>query len=136
MEGLERADLELKETAAFYKVQTKNNQQQQRPNPFLLGLEPPYYVLWILRSIPNAELEQSLLLLTIHHMERLVYYLIVLLKAGCAIELCCRVAICLVTNHHQQVRALLQSSSLWKRKVTTKKFYLRTIDLIYNHGDL
>mmetsp|Transcript_6922 Transcript_6922/g.7669 ORF Transcript_6922/g.7669 Transcript_6922/m.7669 type:complete len:152 (-) Transcript_6922:139-594(-) len=69
----------------------------------LLNLEPSQYVSWVLRSIPSADLEQSLLLLTLQHIERLFFYLISNLKNGKEIELSCRVAIFLVTTHQKQI---------------------------------
>ena len=106
MEALEKADQELKETAAWKRSTSGRSQQKPRmPNPLLLGLEPAQYVLWVLKSIKTAELEQSLLILPLGHLERLLYYLIVLLKSGRGIELCSRVAIFMVKTHQNQVRA-------------------------------
>jgi U3 small nucleolar RNA-associated protein 12 len=101
MEGLEAADQELKEISLFRKV---NGPKKQRPfNPMLLGKEPAHYVLWILKSIKSAELEQSLLVLPLSHLERLMYYCTVLLKQGRGVELCARVAVFMVKIHKNQV---------------------------------
>jgi U3 small nucleolar RNA-associated protein 12 len=102
MEALERADQELKDIAAFNRSEGAID-KQRKPNILLLGLEPPKYILWILRSIKSAELEQSLLLLTIRHVERLIYYLNSLLKSGHGVEICVRTAIHLITAHQKQV---------------------------------
>jgi U3 small nucleolar RNA-associated protein 12 len=105
MEALERADQETKEVAAFRKNQEGIGAGAKRrtPNPLLLGMEPPMYILWVLRSIKCAELEQSLLVLPLNYMERLIYYLIVLLRNGHGIELCGRCAIFLVKTHQKQL---------------------------------
>ena len=103
MEGLERADQELKEAAAFRKSEGGQGKTRM-PNPLLLGLEPAQYILWVLRSVKSAELEQSLLVLPLTYMERLIYYLIVLLRSGRGVELCSRVAIFMIKTHQNQVR--------------------------------
>jgi U3 small nucleolar RNA-associated protein 12 len=105
MEALERADQELKDSAVFRKSQKgKGTDAKKRMiNPLLLGMEPPQYILWVLRSVKSAELEQSLLVLPLNHMERLMYYLIVLLRNGQGVELCSRAAIFLVKSHQHQL---------------------------------
>ena len=70
----------------------------------LLNMEPAHYVLWLLKSIKSAELESSLLVLPLTHIERLVYYCTVLLKQGRGIELCAKVSVFLVRVHQNQVR--------------------------------
>jgi U3 small nucleolar RNA-associated protein 12 len=104
MEALERADQELKEAAVFRKSEGGQGKTRMA-NPLLLGLEPAQYILWILRSIKSAELEQSLLVLPLGHMERLIYYLIVLLRSGRGVELCSRVAIFMIKTHQNQLVA-------------------------------
>jgi len=104
MEGLERADQELKEILTFRRSQGVDG-KQRAPSPFLLGMEPAQYVLWVLRSVKSAELEQSLLVLPLNHMERLVYYLIILLKSGRGVELCSRVAVFMIKTHQNQIVA-------------------------------
>lgn len=105
MEALELADQELKDLLSMRKNQETNiGIVKDRPvNPLLLGMKPAEYILWVLRSIKSAELEQSLLVLPLHHMERLIYYLIVLLREGLGVELCSRVAVFLVKTHQNQV---------------------------------
>ena len=116
MEALEQADQERKEILAY----KKNNPGKNRvPNPLLLGLEPAHYVLWVLKSIKTAELEQSLLLLPMRHVERLFYYLIVLLRSGRGVELCSRVAIALVKIHQSQVGVQVEVSL--NRRATTSR---------------
>ena len=100
MEALEKADQELKEISLFNK---NNPGKTKAPNLYLLGLEPPMYVLWVLKSIKTADLEQSLLVLPSTHLERLLYYLIVSLRAGRGVELCSRVAVFMVKAHENQV---------------------------------
>jgi U3 small nucleolar RNA-associated protein 12 len=102
MEAIERADQEMKDISTFRKAH--GPEKKRSPNMMMLGLEPAPYILWVLRTIKSAEIEQSLILLTLRHIERLMYYLIVLLKAGQGIELCSRVAVFLVKAHQNQVR--------------------------------
>ena len=101
MEALERADQETKDAATFRR---KNPGKEKSPNFLLLGMEPAQYLLWVLKSVKQAELEQSLLVLPLGHVERLLYYLILLLKSGRGIELCARVGVFLVKTHQNQVR--------------------------------
>jgi len=102
MEGLERADEELSEIARYKKdIEPKKRQN----NPLLLGLDPAQYVMWVLKTIPSAELEQSILILSLKHIERLFYYLIVNLKRGRGVELSCRIAIFIVATHQRQIVA-------------------------------
>jgi len=109
MEAVERADQELKDIAVFKRTDGAADKKRM-PNVLLLGLEPSQYVLWVLKSVKSAELEQSLMVLSMRHMERLVYYIITLLKAGRGVELCSRVAIFMITTHQKQVRF---GTSLW-----------------------
>lgn len=96
MEAIELADSEMKELASKKTKQTS-------PNLLLLGMDPPQYIFWVLRTIKSAELEQSLLVLPLNHMERLMYYLIVLLRKGIGVEICSKVAVFLVKTHQNQV---------------------------------
>jgi U3 small nucleolar RNA-associated protein 12 len=72
----------------------------------MMGMEPPVYVLWVLKSVKQAELEQSLLVLPLKHVERLLYYLVKLLQSGQGVELCAKVSVFLVKTHQNQVRFL------------------------------
>ena len=105
MEAIEKADQELKDMASFKRSQQdKGDKAKQRmPNPLLLGMEPHQYILWVLRTVKSAELEQSLLVIPLSHLERLLYYLIVLLRGGRGIELCVRVAVFMIKIHQNQV---------------------------------
>ena len=100
---IELADQELKATA----VQRKSKVEKERtPNPMLLGMDPTTYVSWVLKSIKHAELEQSLLVLPVDYVSRLLYYLVALLRKGQDVELCSRVSVFLVKTHQYQVRML------------------------------
>jgi U3 small nucleolar RNA-associated protein 12 len=101
MEGLERADQEMKDAATFRR---KNPGKERSPNLLMMGMEPYQYVLWILKSVKQAELEQSLLILPLGHVERMIYYLILLLRSGRGVEICARVSVFLVKTHQNQVR--------------------------------
>jgi len=100
MEALERADQETKDASTFRK---KNPGKERMSNPLLLGMEPLQYVLWVLKSVKQAELEQSLLVLPLGHVERVLYYLILLLRSGRGIEICARVSVFLVKTHQNQI---------------------------------
>jgi U3 small nucleolar RNA-associated protein 12 len=102
MEGLERADQELKDIASFRSINQQNVKKRQA-NPMLMGLAPALYVLWILKSIKSSDLEQSLLVLPHTHIERLLYYCSILLKQGRGVEICARVAVFLVKTHQSQI---------------------------------
>ena len=101
MEALERADKEVKDAATFRRSRAGASKS---PNPLLLGMESAPYVLWVLRTVGAAELEQSLLMLPLGHVERLLHYLIANLKAGRGVEVCARSAVFLVKAHQNQVR--------------------------------
>lgn len=103
MEALERADQEKNDAALFRK---KNPGKEKTPNPLLLGMDPALYFLWVLKSVKQAELEQSLLVLPLGHVERVLYYLILLLRSGRGVEICARVSVFLVKTHQHQVRKI------------------------------
>jgi U3 small nucleolar RNA-associated protein 12 len=103
MEALERADQETKDAVAFRRA---NPGKDRLPNPLLLGKEPALYLLWVLKTVRQAELEQSLLVLPLGHVERLLYYLVILLRRGRGVEMCARVSVFLVKTHQNQVRRL------------------------------
>ncbi len=98
--AIELADQELKTIASFRKSQGAT---ERSPNPLLLGMDTTAYVLWVLKSIKHAELEQSLLVLPVEYVSRLLYYLVALLRKGQGIEICSRVAVFLVKAHQYQV---------------------------------
>jgi U3 small nucleolar RNA-associated protein 12 len=124
MEALERADQEL---AAITSSRNRSGDAKPRqPSPLLLGLEPAQYVLWILRSVKSAELEQSLLVLPLGHLERLVYYIIVLLKSGRGVELCSRVAVFMVKTHQNQVSLCLVRSCCKRAMMIRYRFTCQT----------
>ena len=106
MEAIEAADNESKEIASFRKLQEDQGGDGQRaPNPMLFRMDPPGYVLWILRSVKSADLEQSLLVLSLKHVERLMHYLIVNLRRNKGVELCSKVSVFLVRAHQTQIVA-------------------------------
>lgn len=100
-EAIELADQEIKD--GYGKT------DHQSTNPLLLGLDPPKYILWVLRTIKSSELEQSLLTLPMSHTERLMYYLVVLLRRGIGVEVCSNTAIFLIKVHQSQVCTTLYS---------------------------
>ena len=111
MEAIEMADKETKEISSFRKLQEeKGGDSKRAPNPMLFGMEPAKYVLWILRSVKSVDLEQSLLVLPLTHVERLMHYLIVNLRQHKGVELCAKVSVFLIKAHQAQIvsnRALM-----------------------------
>jgi U3 small nucleolar RNA-associated protein 12 len=104
MEAIEMADKESKEITQFKKIKDEKSSITNRaPNPMMFGMDPPGYVLWILRSVKSVDLEASLLVLSLNHVERLMHYLILLLRAGKGIELCAKIAVFLVKAHQAQI---------------------------------
>jgi len=107
MEAIEIADQEMKDVALFKKKQATvgKDETKRAVNHLLLGMDSSQYVHWILRSIKSVDLEQSLLVLPLSHVERLLFYLITLLKNGHGFEICSQVAIFLVKTHQSQIIA-------------------------------
>ncbi|KAL7545346.1 hypothetical protein ACHAWF_008697 [Thalassiosira exigua] len=106
MEAIEMADTESKEIASFKKLQEeKGGGSKRAPNPLLFGMDPPSYVLWILRTVKSVDLEQSLLVLPLHHVERLMHYLILNLQRHKGVELCAKISVFLVKAHQAQIVA-------------------------------
>lgn len=98
MEAIELADQELLAS----RTKTKS---ARATNPMLMGMDPPHFVLWVLRSMKSADLEQALLILPLSHAERLLYYLVLLLQAGhSSVEVCCRAAVFTIKTFQKQVR--------------------------------
>ena len=106
MEAIEMADKESKEISSFRRLQEERGGDSKRaPNPLLFGMDPPKYVLWILRSVKSVDLEQSLLVLPLTHVERLMHYLIVNLRQHKGVELCAKVSVFLIKAHQSQIVA-------------------------------
>lgn len=102
-EAVELADSEMKAVAR--RMTTQAADKKVTPNPMLLGKDPDRYVLWVLRTVKASELEQSLLILPLAIVERLIYYLILLLRKRLGVELCAKVAIFLMNTHQNQIVA-------------------------------
>jgi len=107
-EALELADGELAEilsTKKSNKARVARGEKEMpiRSNPLLLGMEPARYVLWVLRSVNVADLEQALMILPLIKVERLIFYLIYLIKSNLGVELCGKIAVFLVKVHQKQV---------------------------------
>ena len=96
MDALEKADQER-----------SNAKGSTASNPMMLGMTPVQFVHWVMKSIKPVELEQSLLVLPIQYVERLLYYIILLLKRGEGIELCSKIGVFLVKTHQKQVRNVI-----------------------------
>ena len=99
--AIELADQELRNVASA----KKSNLQNVRANPFLLGMDPTTYILWVLKTVNHADLEQSLLVLPVEHVSRVMYYLVALLRKGQGVELCARVSEFLLRTHQYQIHA-------------------------------
>lgn len=98
--AIELADQELKSIASFKK---SKGETEKSPNPLLMGMDTTAYILWVLKSIKHAELEQSLLVLPVDYVSRLLYYLVAILRRGQGVEICARVAVFVVKTHQYQV---------------------------------
>lgn len=106
MEAVEMADKESKEIALFKKLQEEKGGDGKRgANPMLFGMDPQGYVLWILRTVKSVDLEQSLLVLPLNHVERLMHYLIVNLRQHKGVELCAKISVFLIKAHQGQIVA-------------------------------
>ncbi|KAL7543092.1 hypothetical protein ACHAXR_012413 [Thalassiosira sp. AJA248-18] len=106
MEAVEMADKESKEIRAFRKRQEERGEDNKRAaNPMLFGMDPAAYVLWILRSVKSVDLEQSLLVLPLNHVERLMHYLILNLQRHKGVELCAKISVFLIKAHQAQIVA-------------------------------
>jgi U3 small nucleolar RNA-associated protein 12 len=79
--------------------------KDRAPNPLMLGLLPPRYILRTLRLIKAPDLEQSLMVLTLDLVQRMLEYLVELLDEGLEVELCWRCVIFLLRAHHTQLVA-------------------------------
>ena len=96
------------------------------PNPLMLGLSAPRYILFHLRLVKGPDLEQALLVLTLDAMQRLLRYLIALLKENVEVELCWRCVLFLLKTHHHQllhcrdlVPALAELRGMLKERLRT-----------------
>lgn len=106
MEAIEMADKESKEIASYRRLQEERGGSSERAaNPLLFGMDPPSYVLWILRSVKSVDLEQSLLVLPLNHVERLMHYLILNLQRHKGVELCAKISVFLIKAHQAQIVA-------------------------------
>ena len=106
MEAVETADKESKEIANFNRLQEERGGDSKRaPNPMMFRFDPPSYVLWILRSVKPVDLEQSLLVLPLNHVERLMHYLILNLQRHKGVELCAKISVFLIKTHQAQIVA-------------------------------
>ena len=139
MEAIEMADKESKEIAQFKKLKDEKSSIVNRAqNPMMFGMDPPGYVLWVLRSVKSVDLEASLLVLSLNHVERLMHYLILLLRVGKATELCAKIAVYLVKAHQAQVRAsipLLVMIDLYFRGHHRVTLIFCNSDNIQSHND-
>lgn len=100
MEALELAD---QEQQASRIAGRENGENKKAPNPLMLGKDPAQYILWILQTVKSSELEQSLLVLSSRHVERLLYYIVLLLRKNSGVELCSRAAVFLAKAFQNQV---------------------------------
>ena len=133
MEALERADQETKDASTFRR---KNPGKERMPNLLLLGMEPSQYVLWVLKSIKQAELEQSLLVLPLGHVERVLYYLILLLRSGRGIEICARVSVFLIKTHQNQVRNFIKKITSISILLFCDEDYISLVRLAEKSGSI
>lgn len=104
VECIEQADQESRDIALFRKTSRSNS--IRKSNPMMLNMDPATYVLWVLKTVKSAELEQSIVILPIAYVGRLMHYILILVRSGRGVELCSRVAILLTKTHQNQVRPI------------------------------
>lgn len=109
-QALELADSETAELLALSTTNASRKAKGQPPlpprsNPLLMKMDPPAYVLWVLKTVKLAELEAALLVLDVMKVERLVNYMSENLRRGAGVELVARVSIFLVKTHKGQFAA-------------------------------
>ena len=79
--------------------------KNKKKNPLLLGMSPLKYALRVLRSIQSSEMEQALLVLPFHLVEKLLEILRDLIRESLDPELTARVVIFLLRLHHGAITA-------------------------------
>ena len=114
-ESLDLADAEAKsailaETANRRRKEKGLDAVQFKPNQLLLGKKPEEYMLWVLRSVREADLEQALIVLPMIKVERLLCYMIALLRSGQGCEVCSKVSLFLVSSHRRSIVAMTTGS--------------------------
>jgi len=103
IEGIELVLHERERESAILFNKNKNNNKK---NPLLLGMSPLKYALRVLRSIQSSEMEQALLVLPFHLVEKLLTEILRdLVRAGLDPELTARVVIFLLRLHHGAITA-------------------------------
>jgi U3 small nucleolar RNA-associated protein 12 len=96
----------------------------------LLGLSPQQYFLRSLRQIKAPDLEQALLVLPFHEVQRMVAMLLQLARQGLEIELCTRCAVLLLRCHQQQIittRSLLDQITALRQVLCASIASYRTL---------
>lgn len=82
---------------------TSNKPALPKPNVLLQGRSPSDHILFILRSIKAADLEEAILILPLNEVLRLLRNLDHWVKSGRQIELCSRVLFYVVRLHQAQI---------------------------------
>jgi len=75
------------------------------PNPLLMKMTPSGYLLWTLKTVRNADLEQALLVLPMIKVERIMHYFVELLLRGEGLEVVARSVVGLLKQHRKGVVA-------------------------------
>ena len=99
-------------------------------NPIMLRKSPLQYMIHIIRSIPMADINQSLLVLPFHYAARLLKMLILLLNRALEVELVSRLAVMLVHVHYKQLiatRVLIPELLLLQELLKKQLFEYRTM---------
>ena len=108
--ALDLADAETKNMLELRATNDKRKAKGVEPltfakNPLLMGMTPSEYVLWNLRTIRAADLEQAVLVLPMIKVERIMFYFIDLLVLGVGVEVVARAAVSLLRQHRRGVVA-------------------------------
>ncbi|GMI01419.1 hypothetical protein TrLO_g4910 [Triparma laevis f. longispina] len=132
-EAIDLADSETQEIVAVNSTNRARKARGEpeisvRSNPLMMNMDPPKYILWVLKTIKVADLEQALLILPVIKVERLIHYMVALLRQNAGVELCGKVAIFLIKTHksqilsnHSMAGALKDLRNLLKLKLTKQR---------------
>ncbi|GMH97125.1 hypothetical protein TrVE_jg7822 [Triparma verrucosa] len=132
-EAIDLADSETQEILATNSTNRARKARGEpeipiRNNPLMMNMDPPKYILWVLKTIKVADLEQALLILPVIKVERLIHYMVALLRQSAGVELCGKVAIFLIKTHKSQILAnqgmagaLRDLRALLKSKLTKQR---------------
>jgi len=92
--------------------ESANPENRELLSSYLPNKKPYEYVLFALKSIKPADLEQSLVMLPMQYLERLLFYIIQVLSKGEGVEICARVVSVAITARQNEVGCCSQSDTV------------------------